>query len=179
MNCLPEIRGTGVAHKLITIALGYAKKYYNKFYLETLENMIAAQKFYEKHGFKRIYEPVVKTEHFACDVLYIKELKKKDKIYYTYMLRCEDNSIYTGITTDINRRMEEHFSKNKKCAKYTLNHVAKKVESVWQTENRALASKLEYHIKKLTKQCKEELILNNNLEELLADKIDASNYKKL
>lgn len=32
-------------------------------------------------------------------------------MYYVYMLRCKDNSIYTGITTDINRRMEEHFSK--------------------------------------------------------------------
>lgn len=99
-------------------------------------------------------------------------------MYYVYMLRCEDNSIYTGITTDINRRMEEHFSRNKKCAKYTLNHIAKKVESVWQTENRVLASKLEYHIKKLSKPCKEELILKNNLKELLLDKIDDSKYKK-
>lgn len=74
MYCLPEIRGTGVAHRLIEIALKYAKKYYKRCYLETLENMIAAQKFYEKYGFTRIYEPVVKTEHFACDVRYIKEL---------------------------------------------------------------------------------------------------------
>ena len=37
--------------------------------------MIAAQKFYEKYGFERIYEPLVKTEHFACDVRYIKNLK--------------------------------------------------------------------------------------------------------
>lgn len=75
MYCLPEIRGEGVAHDLIVIALEYAKKYYKRCYLETLENMIAAQKFYEKHGFTRIYEPLVKTEHFACDVRYIKELK--------------------------------------------------------------------------------------------------------
>ena len=34
-------------------------------------------------------------------------------MYYTYMLRCENNSIYTGITTDVKRRMEEHFSKDK------------------------------------------------------------------
>lgn len=75
MYCLPETRGTGVSHKLIEIALEYATKYYNRCYLETLENMIAAQKFYEKYGFKRIYEPLVKTEHFACDVRYIKNLK--------------------------------------------------------------------------------------------------------
>ena len=51
-------------------------------------------------------------------------------MYYIYMLRCEDNSIYTGITTDIKRRMEEHFSKDDKCAKYTFRHTAKRLERV-------------------------------------------------
>ena len=74
MYCLPEARGTGISHQLILIALEYAKKYYRLCYLETLENMVAAQKFYEKHGFKRIYEPIVKTEHFSCNVMYLKEL---------------------------------------------------------------------------------------------------------
>ena len=72
MYCLPKIRGTGVSHELMDIALKYAGKYYKRCYLETLENMVAAQKFYEKYGFERIYEPLVKTEHFACDVRYIK-----------------------------------------------------------------------------------------------------------
>ena len=75
MYCLAEARGTGISHKLMDIALEYAKKYYEKCYIETLENMVAAQKFYEKYGFKRIYEPIVKTEHFACDVRFIKDLK--------------------------------------------------------------------------------------------------------
>lgn len=75
MYCLPESRGTGVSHKLMDIALEYAKQYYKRCYLETLENMVAAQKFYEKYGFERVYEPVVKTEHFACDIKYIKKLK--------------------------------------------------------------------------------------------------------
>ena len=30
-------------------------------------------------------------------------------MYYIYMLRCKDDSIYTGITTDLDRRMKEHF----------------------------------------------------------------------
>lgn len=74
MYCIPEARGTGIAHKLINIALDYAKKYYKQCYLETLTNMVAAQKFYEKYGFIRIYEPIIKTEHFACDVRYLKDL---------------------------------------------------------------------------------------------------------
>lgn len=84
-------------------------------------------------------------------------------MYYTYMLRCEDNSVYTGIATNLERRMKEHFEKTKQCAKYTLRHTAKKLECAWQTENRALASKLEYAIKQLTKQEKEELIKEHKL----------------
>ena len=100
-------------------------------------------------------------------------------MFYTYMLRCEDNSIYTGITSDVKRRMEEHFSQNKKCAKYTATHQAKKLEAVWESENRILASKLEFHIKKsLVKNEKENLIKNPELlEKLLGNKIESQNYK--
>lgn len=74
MYSLPEVRGLGVAEKLLEVALEYAKGYYNKCYLETLDNMIRAQKFYEKHGFCRINEPLLETGHFCCDVRYMKEL---------------------------------------------------------------------------------------------------------
>ena len=75
MYCLPAIRGTGLAHKLMEKALEYARHYYKRCYLETLENMTRAQSFYKKYGFVRTYEPIVETEHFACDVRLIKELK--------------------------------------------------------------------------------------------------------
>ncbi len=77
MYCLPMARGTGIAHKLMETALAYAKGYYCRCYLETLENMVAAQRFYEKYGFCRIDKPLVETGHFACDVCYVKELKEK------------------------------------------------------------------------------------------------------
>ena len=35
-------------------------------------------------------------------------------MYYTYMLRCSDNSIYTGMTNNLEKRIEEHISKDKK-----------------------------------------------------------------
>lgn len=41
-------------------------------------------------------------------------------MYYTYILRCKDNSLYTGITTNIKRRLKEHKEKGEKAAKYTL-----------------------------------------------------------
>lgn len=99
-------------------------------------------------------------------------------MFYTYMLRCEDSSIYTGITTDVERRMKEHFSKNDRCAKYTRTHTAKKLEAVWQSDSRVLASKLEYRIKRLTKEEKERLISNNSLE-VFGDKIDAERYERI
>ena len=97
-------------------------------------------------------------------------------MYYTYMLRCEDNSIYTGITTDLDKRMKEHFSKDKNYAKYTLRHSAKKLEAVWKSENRVLASKLEYHIKRLTKIQKEEIIKNKKLNQEFLPKINVLDY---
>ena len=74
MYSVPEVRGSGIAGRLMDTALAYAKRYYRQCYLETLENMTAAQRFYEKHGFRRVYKPPVKTAHFNCDVRYIKDL---------------------------------------------------------------------------------------------------------
>ena len=100
-------------------------------------------------------------------------------MYYTYMLRCQDDSIYTGIATDLERRMQEHFSGGEKCAKYTLRHKPKKLELAWISENRVLASKLEFHIKKnLTKGQKETLIKNpEKLKEFLGEKMDCELYQ--
>lgn len=102
-------------------------------------------------------------------------------MYYTYLLRCEDNSLYTGITTDLQRRMQEHFSGGEKCAKYTLRHKPQKLEMAWGSESRQLASKLEFHIKKsLKKEQKEELIQKpEKLVEFLEDKIDCQLYQKI
>ena len=101
-------------------------------------------------------------------------------MYYTYMIRCKDNSIYTGITTDLNRRFEEHLNKTSKCAKYTLKHDVEKIECAWKSENRELASKLEFHIKKLNKSKKEILIKNKrNFKRILSEKIECSRYRRV
>jgi len=78
-------------------------------------------------------------------------------MYYLYMVRCCDNSLYTGITTDIERRIAEH-NGSKKGAKYTK--ARRPVILVYEEkfENRAEASKREYAVKKLTKIKKEELL---------------------
>lgn len=99
-------------------------------------------------------------------------------MYYTYILRCKDNSLYTGITTDLERRLKEHKEKGEKTAKYTLTHSAVKMEIAWESENRVLSSKLEFNIKKLTKKQKEELIKNPKLlNKFLGDKVESELYK--
>ena len=100
-------------------------------------------------------------------------------MYYIYMLRCEDNSIYTGITTDLKRRLEEHTTKSNKCAKYTLRHKVLKLEQAWKTDNRVNASKLEYHIKHLNKNQKEKIILNPENIKMLEEKINLEDYKNI
>lgn len=79
-------------------------------------------------------------------------------MYYVYILRCADNSLYTGVAADIERRISEHFGQTERCAKYTRSHKAEKIEAVWETENRSLAQKLEYKIKRLTRDQKKKII---------------------
>lgn len=96
-------------------------------------------------------------------------------MYYVYILRCSGNTLYTGIAADIGRRMAEHFGQTEKCAKYTKSHRAEKLEAYWETENRSLASKLEYRIKQLTKQQKLRLIEDDNfLSEIIGG--ESENY---
>lgn len=78
--------------------------------------------------------------------------------YYIYLLRCEGNTIYTGITTDVKRRFAEHCDDKAKGAKYTKSHKPIKIEAAWKVDTKAEALKLEYRIKRLKKSEKERLI---------------------
>jgi len=98
-------------------------------------------------------------------------------MYYTYIIRCEDNTLYTGITNDIKRRFNEHLEKTEKCAKYTKSHNVQRIEILFESNNKSEASKLEFHIKKLKKFQKEELIKNKILEKYFKDKFDLNCYK--
>jgi len=78
--------------------------------------------------------------------------------WFVYILRCSDNTLYTGITTDINKRIEQHNGVKNKGAKYTRNR--QPVLLVYQeaSTSRSDASKREHSIKSLKKAQKEYLI---------------------
>ena len=68
-------------------------------------------------------------------------------MYYVYIVKCADATLYTGIATQLDRRIEEHNS-SPKGAKYT--RIRRPVKLVYSEEyaDRSAASKREYEIKK-------------------------------
>lgn len=99
-------------------------------------------------------------------------------MYYIYVLRCEDNSLYTGIATDWEKRFNEHLSQGKKCAKYTRSHKAVSVEALWQTDTKSAALKAERFFKSFSKPAKEEIIKNpKKLISLFKDKYNELDLK--
>ena len=81
-----------------------------------------------------------------------------DDVYYVYIVRCEDDSLYTGIATDVVRRLREHLSQRDPGAKYTRTRKVVALEMVWRTHGRSAASKLEYRIKCLSHEGKLALV---------------------
>ncbi|MCS6988600.1 MAG: GNAT family N-acetyltransferase [Chloroherpetonaceae bacterium] len=75
MYFLPEGRGKGIGQEVLNRCLEAARAFgYKTCYLETLEQMGAARKLYEKNGFVRLTKRMGNTGHFGCDRFYAKPL---------------------------------------------------------------------------------------------------------
>ena len=72
-------------------------------------------------------------------------------MWYLYVLECKDGSYYTGITTDVVRRVAEHNTNKKKASKYAWSQRPVRLLKTWKYEDRSTASKAEYAFKKLKK----------------------------
>jgi len=79
-------------------------------------------------------------------------------MYYVYLLRCGDGTLYTGITTDAERRLRQHKGELRGGARYTRSHGALRMEAVWECADRSEASRMEARLKKLTREEKEAQI---------------------
>lgn len=95
--------------------------------------------------------------------------------YFVYMLRCRDDRLYTGITTDIERRFREHMAGDRG-ARFTRSYPPKEVAAVWSCMGRSAASKLEYALKRLSRQQKLRLIGDESLFGELIRGIDRELY---
>ena len=70
-----SIRGRGIGDKMIELCLNFAvESNYKKCYIETMPNMVDAQKLYIKKGFKYIDNPLGNTGHTACPIWMLKNL---------------------------------------------------------------------------------------------------------
>ena len=79
-------------------------------------------------------------------------------MYYFYIVRCSDNTLYCGQTNNLEKRIKEHNSSSLRSAKYTRSRKPVKLVYFEKYPTIQLAMKREYEVKKLTKAKKEELI---------------------
>ncbi len=77
-------------------------------------------------------------------------------MWYIYIVECSDGTFYTGITTDVNKRILTH--NNGKGAKYTRIRLPVILRASFEAQDRSSASKEEYRIKQLTRKEKERLV---------------------
>ena len=84
-------------------------------------------------------------------------MSKGTGIWHVYMVRCSDWTLYTGITNDLEKRIEAHNS-GKEGARYTRSRRPVKLVYSEQVESKSTAAKLEYQLKKLPRLKKIRLI---------------------
>ena len=85
-------------------------------------------------------------------------MRKTENNWFVYIARCADETLYTGITTDPKRRIEEHNKDNTKGARYTKSRRPVKLVFQESFDDRASASQREYEIKQLSRIQKMNLI---------------------
>ncbi len=76
--------------------------------------------------------------------------------HFVYVLRCADDTLYTGYTTDVDRRVAEHDSGDG--AKYTRGRTPVELVHVESFESRSAAMSREHEIKQLSRAAKESLV---------------------
>ncbi len=98
--------------------------------------------------------------------------KKTETRWFLYILRCRDNTFYTGITTDLERRLDQH--NNGTASRCTRSRLP--VVRVYQEPcaDRGEALKRECAIKKLTREEKERLVKSRKKRTLAARKKDGT-----
>ncbi len=95
--------------------------------------------------------------------------------WYVYMIRCDDGSVYTGISTDVARRLREHLGGGIRAARYLRSRRPIEVIFSQCVGNRSAALSAEYVIKRLDKPRKESLAAGTiRLRDVLAQRADTT-----
>ena len=83
-------------------------------------------------------------------------------VWYLYVVRCSDSSLYTGITKDVKKRVTTH--NKSKGAKYTRSRLPVVLVSHTLVGDKGTALRYEYRFKSLTKKEKEFVVDENSLD---------------
>ena len=94
------------------------------------------------------------------------QMNRSCPCWHLYVVRAEDQSLYAGISTDVQRRFQEHVAQGRQTAKYLLAHRPKFLAFSHPVGNRSLALRVEHSFKRLSKKEKEEIV---NSQELIFD----------
>ncbi len=78
--------------------------------------------------------------------------------WYVYLVRCRNGTLYTGIATDVQRRLAEHTRTNGRGARYLRGREPLELVLARPAGNRAVALRVEHRIKKLTRAAKQALL---------------------
>ena len=78
--------------------------------------------------------------------------------WFVYLVECADGSLYTGVTTDVHRRVQEHNGQSKRAAKYTRIRQPVQLRYHEMQSNRHTACQPEWQIKRLPRSEKLTLI---------------------
>lgn len=81
--------------------------------------------------------------------------------WFVYILRCKNDTLYTGVTTDVQRRVREHEDKGKRCARYTSAFAPVELVYSCRVGAKSLAYRIEYRIKRLPREKKILLVSEN------------------
>lgn len=118
----------------------------------------------KKRGFKFVGTTIIYAymqavglvnDHVANCFVRTKSTKKD---WFIYMIRCQHGELYTGISTDVERRLKEHLQQKKKGAKYLRGKAPLMLVFKQSIGSKSTAQRIEFALKKLTKLQKESIV---------------------
>ncbi|MEK6248585.1 MAG: GIY-YIG nuclease family protein [Planctomycetales bacterium] len=104
----------------------------------------------------RVLPLTIEVEAKAKEVAVLKLKKQLAERWFVYVVRCADGSLYTGITNDLERRVEQHNAGT--ASRYTRSRLPVTLEYQEEARNKGSALKRELAIKALSRAAKEKLI---------------------
>ncbi|MDX1492024.1 MAG: GIY-YIG nuclease family protein [Pseudohongiellaceae bacterium] len=99
----------------------------------------------------------------------LKSASEEAALWHLYLVKCRNGSLYTGISTDVLRRFEEHQSGGAKGAKYLRGKGPLELVYTVAVGSKSEASVLEYRVKRLGREQKQQMITGKlNIQDLLS-----------